>query len=356
MRVTPRAVAASLVVVVALIVAACDPIPTPPVARDRGAAWLVNQFGADGVIAASFDPTLDDLGGTAYAVTNLAAAGVGGATAEQAVAALAARVDEYVVDGSGHDRPGALARLILAAEATGANPRRFGGENLVARLQATMRRTGPDRGLFGLQPPTFDGAFRQGLALAALSLVRPRPALLDRGQRPIDDVPAVAWLEGQQCADGSWTPYRSDLGSPCVFDPSHFTGPDTNSTALAVLGLEAVDAKGGAAAGRWFRAVRGRDGGWSFSGGADAAADPDSTGLVLAALRALGTPGDDRAVTRLLQFQFGPSAPGGERGAFWFPPFDASPPTASLLATNDALIGLTPDVWPAVVEHGTPSA
>ena len=89
MRATPRAVAASLVVVVALILAACEPTPTPPVARDRAAAWLVNQFGADGVIAASFDPTLDDLGGTAYAVTNLAAAGVRWATARQAVAALA---------------------------------------------------------------------------------------------------------------------------------------------------------------------------------------------------------------------------------------------------------------------------
>ena len=268
----------------------------------------------------------------------------------KAADALAKRVDEYVVDSSGNDQPGSLARLILAAEATGLNPRNFGGSNLVARLQATMRRTGPDRGLFGVQSPTFDGAFRQGLALAALSLVRPRPPVLSGGTS-IDDVPPVAWLRAQQCGDGSWTRIAAISLRRASFDPSQFTGPDTNSTALAVLGLEAVDATGGSAAAPWFTAVRSDDGGWSFCGGATTSADPDSTGLVLAALRALGTPGDDRAVTRLLQFQFGPGAPGADRGAFWFPPFDASPPTPSLLATNDALLGLAPGVWPGVVQR-----
>jgi len=354
MRAIRRAVATNVVVALVLILAACGPTPTPAVARDRAAAWLVNQFGADGVIAASFDPDLDDLGGTASAVASLAGARTGAATARRAAEALAERVDEYVVDGSGDDRPGSLARLVLAAEATGLDPRSFGGggENLVARLQATMRRSGPDRGLFGVQSPTYDGAFRQGLALAALSLVRPRPALLRPGQGgSIDDVPAVAWLRAQQCDDGSWTPYRSNLAAPCAFDPVLFTGPDTNSTALAVLGLQAVDATGAVAAGPWFATVRSDDGGWSFNGGSATAADPDSTGLVLGALRALGTPGDDRAFTRLLGFQFGPSAPGADRGAFWFPPFDGSPPRPSLLATNDALLGLAPGAWPGVIDR-----
>ena len=186
--------------------------------------------------------------------------------------------------------------------------------------------------------------------MAALSLVRPRPPVLDSGTS-IDDAAPVAWLRAQQCRDGSWTSYRSDLHAPCVSDPSQFTGPDTNSTALAVLGLQSVDATGAFAAGTWFTAVRSNDGGWSFFGGATTSADPDSTGLVLAALRALGTPGDNRAVTRLLQFQFGPGADGADRGAFWFPPFDASPPSPSLLATNDALIGLAPGAWPGIIER-----
>ena len=77
MRATRRAVAASVVVVVALLLAACEPTPTPPVARERAAAWLVNQFGANGVIASSFDPSVADLGGTAYAVSNLRVAACG---------------------------------------------------------------------------------------------------------------------------------------------------------------------------------------------------------------------------------------------------------------------------------------
>ncbi|MDQ6697625.1 MAG: hypothetical protein M3Z46_09245 [Actinomycetota bacterium] len=351
MRATPRAVATSLVVVVALFLAACEPTPTPPVARDRAAAWLVNEFGTRGVIPSSVDATQDDLAGTAYALTNLTASGAGRATARQAAEALATRADEYVVDSSGHDRPGALARLILAAEATGMDPRNFGGTNLVARLTATMRTTGPDRGLFGVQSPTYDGAFRQGLALAALSLVRPLPAVLGTGQASIEDAPPVTWLQAQQCRNGSWTPYRSDLSAPCAFDPARFTGPDTNSTALAVLGLQAVHATGAASAARWFTAVRMSDGGWSFSRDSAGPTDPDSTGLVLAALRSMGTPGDDRAVTRLLQFQFGPGAPGDERGAFWYPPFDDSPLAPNLQATNDALVGLVPGVWPKVVER-----
>jgi hypothetical protein len=282
-------------------------------------------------------------------VTSLASVRTGEAVAEKAVDALSGRVDEFVEDSGGVDRPGPLARLILAAEATGRNPRSFGGTNLVARLEATMRTTGPDAGLFGAQDPTFDGAFRQGLALAALSLVSPRPNAFRGGA--IDDRPAVAWLRRQQCADGSWMSYRSDVAAPCAFDPQSFTGPDTNSTAMAVLGLQAVDATGATAAGAWLASVRSDDGGWSFFGGASTSADPDSTGLVLGALRALGTPGDERAVNRLLDFQFSPEAAPGDRGAFFFPPFDESPPTPSLLATNDALLGLAPRAWPGVIER-----
>ena len=91
MRATRRSVAATLMVVVALLLAACEPTPPPAVARVRGAAWLVNQFGDDGVIAASFDPNLDDLGGTAYAVTNLAVARVGRASGLDRRDALRAR-------------------------------------------------------------------------------------------------------------------------------------------------------------------------------------------------------------------------------------------------------------------------
>ena len=202
-----------------------------------------------------------------------------------------------------------------------------------------------------MQDATFDGAFRQGLSLAALSLVRPKPATIQPGDGPIRNRPVVAWLRGQQCADGSWMPFRDDLTEPCAFDPVTFSGPDTNSTAMASLGLAAVGARAKIDPEDWFDAVRGSDGGWSYGGGADTASDPDSTGLVLAAREALGTPIDRAGFSRLVSFQFGPSTSADRRGAFWYPPFDSSPRQPNLLATNDALLALTPGVWPAAVER-----
>jgi hypothetical protein len=319
------------------------------VSRDRAAAWAVGQFGADDLIAASFDPSLDDPGGTAYAASNLMATGSGRAQARAAVDALAGRVDDYVVDAGGDDLPGSLARLIIAVESVGRNPRAFGGTDLVARLEATIQPSG----LVGVQDATYDGSFRQGLALAALSLVQPKPASIRAGDGPVRNRPVVRWLRDQQCADGSWMPLRTDLSEPCAYDPVTYSGPDTNSTAMAVLGLRAVGASTRTDAGAWFAAVRGSDGGWSYDGGRSTASDPDSTGLVLAAREALGLGIDQRGFERLASFQFGPSAQAGQRGAFWYPPFDGGDPAPSLFATNDALLALAPGVWPAAVERCT---
>jgi hypothetical protein len=345
MRVIHRAAATAVVAALALVLIACDPAPNPPQARDRGAAWLIDQFGSDDLIAASFDPTLRDFGGTAYAASNLMALGSGRGQARAAVQALAGHVDDYVVDSGGHDLPGSLARLIIAVESVGGNPRTFGGGDLVARLQATMRTSGRDTGLFGAQDPTFDGAFRQGLSLAALSLVRPVPSAL-QGDRT-----AVRWLRRQQCDDGSFMSYRTHLDQPCAFDPVTFAAVDTNSTALAVLGLQAVHALQRGDVGAWFDAVRGSDGGWSYSGGADSGSDPDSTGLVLAARESLGKAIDPAGFDRLVSFQFGPSTTADRRGSFWYPPFDSSPRQPNLFATNDALSALQIGVWPASVER-----
>jgi hypothetical protein len=351
MRVIHRAAATAVVAALTVLLIACDPAPTQPVARDRAAAWLVDQFGSDDLIAASFDPSLRDLGGTAYSATNLMAVGSGRGQARAALDAVSHHVDEYVVDAHGDDLPGSLARLIIAVESVGGNPRTFGGSNLVARLEATSRTTGADEGLFGVQDATYDGAFRQGISLAALSLVTPKPASIRAGDGPIRNRPVVRWLRDQQCADGSWMPYRHDLAEPCAFDPDLYSGPDTNSTALGVLGLLAVGARTKVDAGAWLTSVRGRDGGWSFTGGSDTGSDPDSTGLVLAAREALGTAIDEAGFQRLVSFQFGPSAPADQRGAFWYPPFDSSPPSPNLLATNDALTALQIGVWPASAER-----
>src|SRR5207253_6785224 len=141
------------------------------------------------------------------------------------LAYLGRHVDDMIASG-GADNPAALATLILALKAGGAQPTAFGmpATNLVARLVATQQADG----LFGTADPTFDGAFREGLALLALHAAA------------VVNAAGAKWLEDQQCDDGSWTAFRSDTAKPCpAIDAHAFTGPDTNSTALAALGLQA---------------------------------------------------------------------------------------------------------------------
>ena len=343
MRATRRAASTfGVVVLLSFIGAACAP-QTWPAPADSGAAarsaaadWLRSQFAANDLIPSAFVPGADDLASTVAAAVSLLADDPDDVQADEAIAALAGRVDDLVFDGTA-DRPGALAMLIIAAEATGRDPHAFGGHDLVSRLEATQQATGADAGLFGSQFPTYDGIYRHGLSLAALAIAAPSSPTVATG---------VAWLEAQQCTDGSWMPYRADLGVECAFDGNLFVGPDTNSTALALIGLRASGAPVPANAGTWLASVRGADGGWSFFG--DGPSDPDSTGLAMAGLRALGTTPDQAAYDRLIAFQFDGSAPASYQGAFWYPPFSGDP-VPSMLATNDAVTGLTNGVWPAAV-------
>jgi len=345
-----RGAAATFVVVAVTWLSACAPAPAPDTtaeARQAAGGWLAAQFDpTTKVIPSAFVPGTDDLGGTATAVASLRITGGGAAAASAALSALSGRVDEFVKDGLGADQPGPLARLILAVRSTGGEPRSFGGTDLVARLEATMLTSGPDLGRFGTQDATYDGAFRQGLALAALSVVSPRPTTITAGAGSVNELPAAAWLRDQECADGSWMPYRADLSAPCAFDPVTYASPDTNSTAMAVLGLRAVGASSPTDALGWLAGARNADGGWSFDGLPGSPTDPDSTGLVVAARRSAGTLPDEAAVSALTSFQLGASNPADQRGAFYYP---YGTPSPSLLATNDAVVGLAPGAWPGVL-------
>lgn len=146
-----------------------------------------------------------------------------------------------------------------------------------------------DAGLFGSQDPTYDGVLRQSTAILGLDAA---------GQR----VPAsaVTWLLGQQCADGSFASYRADTATPCPpVDLTAYTGPDTNSTAAAVIALEAIAtgrsgplARAAAKARAWLRSQQGSDGGYAWFAGLES--DALSTSMVLAAL-GRGTASERRA-------------------------------------------------------------
>ncbi len=145
---------------------------------------------------------------------------------------------------------------------------------------------GSDAGLYGAADPTYDGVFRQSLAIM--------------GQAVQDITPpasAVAWLLDQQCADGSFEAYRADTSEPCgAPDPENYSGPDINSTAMAMQAFMSLDSdrtslpkKQGTAvldaaerAATYLSKAQNKDGGWPYYAGS--ASDANSTGLALAAL------------------------------------------------------------------------
>ncbi|MFJ8631049.1 prenyltransferase/squalene oxidase repeat-containing protein [Streptomyces sp. NPDC093568] len=127
--------------------------------------------------------------------------------------------------------------------------------------------------LYGDSDPTYDGVWRQSLALLAQDTVGVKPA---KG--------AVDWLLGQQCANGAFAPYRADTSADCGAK----TLVDTNNTAAAVQALAALGGHDTAAdkAVSWLKSVQNKDGGWGYMAGG--ATDANSTSVVVGALAAAG--------------------------------------------------------------------
>jgi LPXTG-motif cell wall-anchored protein len=345
-RVATFLLAAVLVLAVAEAAGAAPTSSDPTTAARDGAAWLAARVNAQGFIPSSGDPNTPDYGSSTETVVALAAAGVGGTTIDSLMTYLSAHVDANINHG-GVDDPGALANLILAAVATGADPTSFGvpPTNLVNRLLATQQAGG----LFGSADATFDGAFRQGLSLLALHAAG------------VGNASGVAWLEDQQCADGLWMALRDPKDACLPVDPTTFTGPDTNSTALAVLGL---DAQGGVSAAvskgvGALDAVRNSDGGWGFLASSDQLTDADSTADVLDALRTVNGSVDADGRDALYSLQLGCDAPASDRGAFAFQAGPGGSLDANLLASVQAVTaaaGVALPVVDASVRADVPTA
>lgn len=316
----------------------------------NGAKYLAGLIGTRGYVSGSDgSPDAPD---TANAILALHAAGFGGAAAHAAQAYLQAHRDSFVMR-NGQDDAGRLATAILAAHAEGTDPLRYGSAdargNLVIRLLATQRSTGKDVGLFGSSDPTYDGAFRQGLALLALRSV---------GRQ---DSKGLAWLRGQQCSVGGWESYRANPAVACgPTDPAAFSGPDTNSTALAVEALFAAGATPIHDPLPFLHGQQSTDGGFALFGGPTTPGDPDSTALVLQALVSLGQDpagvswtqrgGTPYAALATFQVRSGSAA-----GAYFF---DRTSRKPSLLATVQAIpgaAGVPLPVGPGALAPGSPT-
>jgi hypothetical protein len=183
-------------------------------------------------------------------------------------------------------------------------------------------------GLYGSTDPTYDGVWRQSLALLAQHTVNVRPAA-----RTVD------WLTGQQCANGAFAAFRADPSKPC--DAKLMV--DTNSTAAAVQALAALgghDAATGKAV-TWLKSVQNTDGGWGYAPGG--ASDTNSTSVVVGALTAVGSkPQEVRKGGRSPYDALSKLAlpcDGDEAGAFAFQPDKKGKLAANADATAAGVLG-----------------
>jgi hypothetical protein len=127
-------------------------------------------------------------------------------------------------------------------------------------------------GLFGAQDPTYDGVYRQSLAILGLAAT---------GHVPNNQ--AVGWLLAQQCPDGAFTAYRANTSAACT--PA---SEDENATAAAIEALVVV-VRPTATAVAALKHFQLADGGfYDNTAFGPAASDANSTGLALSALAAAG--------------------------------------------------------------------
>jgi hypothetical protein len=128
-------------------------------------------------------------------------------------------------------------------------------------------------GLYGSKDPTDDGVWRQSLTLLGQYAA---------GLRPANE--AVAWLEGQQCANGAFPVYRAAPEVPC----DATTKLDSHATAAAVQALSTIVGQRPVMqrAMDWLWTVQNEDGGWSRR--PHDPSDSHSTSLVIGALASAG--------------------------------------------------------------------
>lgn len=229
--------------------------PTP-----AGAGWLANQFVDGERLQTAFGgDVFDDAGLTADAVLALSGAGVASGQIEAGATWLAENVATYAGDGETESYAGATAKLILVAEATGADATAFGGTDLVARLTERLTQAGrySDLSSFG----DFSNVITQSLAISALD----RTASVS--------VPAVAvdYLVGQQCDDGGFPLELEAETCESSVDATAFA-----SQALLAAGRTTVAAQ----TADYLRTTQKSDGSW----GDGETGNANSTGLATAAM------------------------------------------------------------------------
>jgi hypothetical protein len=336
------ALPASIVTAVAPAVAADTARSTPQASARLANEWLAGRVNAQGFVPTPADTP--NVGATLDVALSFAAAGSNKDTFDRIVGWLRANT-AVAVAPDGPTSPGNVGQLLLVVAAAGENPTSFGGLNLFTTLENTLDDF--ETGLYGETDPSFDGAFRQSLAI--LGLAANGAAVPSR---------ALVWLADQQCgggttpaaASGGWQAYRADLGIECAApDLNAFSGPDTNATAFAAQALTATNVTPTYDIATFLATARESDGGFGFLPGGGS--DPNSTALVVQALRALGqdpaaapwTDSSGGPLTSLASWQLGCDTVGADRGALASPYSDGAPDE---FATRQAPWGFTARAFP----------
>lgn len=278
-------------------------------------AWLREQVQADGGVSDGFSEG-SSVGATVDVV--LAAAAVG---EDVSTWATPSPLDFLATQASTAAGTGTLAKLTLAAVATGQDPTNFGGVDLVAGINAAYDdATGRFEGL------VTDHAF------AMLALKNAGVAIPEGAAQALIDL---------QAEDGGWS-----------FDGA--SQSDTNTTALAIQALVAADADDAviAKALDFLKTQQNEDGGFPYQKPSDYGTDTDanSTAWVIQALIAAG---EDLADWNNPQEAL--AALQTESGAFQW---QAAVPGENLLATAQAVPALAgySYVQVPVVEAARPPA
>jgi hypothetical protein len=282
---------------------------------DRGVDWLAGQLD-NGVIAnggfADYGLSID----TAFAMK---AVGGHGADVQQVRDAIELNLGDYIAGDSFGDPDstyaGPTAKSIVMAQTTGADPRDFGGVDLVKRLNGVVHKSGPAKGRI-VDVSTFgDFANTLGQILATRGL-----AEAGSGQAGA----VRKFLLQQQCRQGffrlNFAKLKSDHQGCRKSSPAD---PDATSYAVVQLWKTSKGHPG-------FRAALKRAVAWlvdqqrksgAFIGGTTTAIpNTNSTGLAGWALATSGKCGAARkAASWVAKLQVGPQSGGstlaGERGA-----------------------------------------
>lgn len=235
---------------VTLLVSACGgssdsgstPTATQPTydtaAVTAGAAWLSDQV-THGVVH-NDQYGIDDYGLSADVALALHDVDAQPDTVQAVSDQLAKHVKDYTSPGYGTvTSAGSTAKAAVLAQAVGADPTSYGGQDLVAQLEGTVADRGPIKGRIqdALDTKVKSAADYANVVGQAYAVMALDAAGSDRAGD------ATSFLVSQQCS-GGWfrLDFTKDTGAAdqsCDGDKT--SKPDIDATAFAVRALSAVD-------------------------------------------------------------------------------------------------------------------